>query len=217
MKGSRVLHEKDLWPSIFFLEWAGELHIVALRKEIKAKLAIQTQTTHSHCFLKLHTRLFLSRIAGRIATRPLKPLAPASIQRSASSSARRSAWSILGEAPLNTISFLVFQRIQAPSTTNESNPRRASLLKFIPACCYHSKNPAIWGARSGSPKRFNNWCQNCREKTQVQRRCWIVSSSWSQKGHCSGWGRPRLASLSAIQQRLVVLIIDWSCWCNYLG
>jgi hypothetical protein len=33
--------------------------------------------------------------------------------------------------------------------------------------------------------------QNCLAKTQETRRWLIVSSSWSQRGHCSGWGSPR--------------------------
>jgi hypothetical protein len=35
--------------------------------------------------------------------------------------------------------------------------------------------------------RHSSCCQNCLEKTQAHRRCWTVSSSWSQKGQCSGW------------------------------
>jgi hypothetical protein len=29
--------------------------------------------------------------------------------------------------------------------------------------------------------------------------CWTVSPSWSQRGQSSGWGRPLLANLSAVQ------------------
>jgi len=45
----------------FFLEYAGELHIIALRIEENAKIAIQTHTHHTPpYYFKLHTRLFLT-------------------------------------------------------------------------------------------------------------------------------------------------------------
>jgi hypothetical protein len=35
--------------------------------------------------------------------------------------------------------------------------------------------------------------------TKETRRCRIVSSSSSHKGHCFGWGNPLFSSLSAVQ------------------
>jgi len=38
-------------PPTFFLEYAGELHIIALRIEENAKIAIQTHTPHTPLLL----------------------------------------------------------------------------------------------------------------------------------------------------------------------
>jgi hypothetical protein len=96
-----------------------------IKKEVEwLKIAIQTHThPHTHPGFKIQTRPYQTWVDHNYhhtllttrssATRPDNPLAPASIQRSASFCARRRAWSILGEAPLNTISFLNFQRTQS--------------------------------------------------------------------------------------------------------
>jgi hypothetical protein len=34
--------------------------------------------------------------------------------------------------------------------------------------------------------------------------CWTVSPSWSQRGQSSGWGRPLLANLSAVQHLFMI-------------
>ena len=46
--------------------------------------------------------------------------------------------------------------------------------------------------------------QNCLANTHEVRRCWTISSAWSQKGHRTGWGRPLCCSLSAVQQRFLI-------------
>lgn len=56
-----------------------------------------------------------SQLGSLEATKAFSSLAPANIQRSASSLARRRALSILGATPLNTTSFLVFQMVACSS------------------------------------------------------------------------------------------------------
>jgi len=57
-----------------------------------------------------------------------------------------------------------------------------------------------WAKFSG--RRTEN--QNCLANTHEVRRCWTVSSAWSEKGHRTGWGRPLFCSLSAVQQRFLI-------------
>jgi len=77
------------------------------------------------------------------ATRTLCPFAPARSHRSASSWARSNAQSSLGEAPLNTISFLVLQKVQAPRTTKVLKPPLALVLIESWACCHQTKRSEL--------------------------------------------------------------------------
>jgi hypothetical protein len=44
--------------------------------------------------------------------------------------------------------------------------------------------------------------QNCRTNKHDVSLCWTISSSWSQRLHCSGWGSLLFSKQSAVQQRL---------------
>jgi len=138
------------------------------------------------------------------ATRTLSPFSPARNHISASSWARISAGSSLGKAPSNTISFLVLQRVQAPRTTKVLKPPLALVLIESRACRHETKRQELstCGVNVYIPKRPRSWWQNCCWNTQPERRWWMVSSSCSQRGHCSGRGSPLLGSLPAVQQRL---------------
>jgi hypothetical protein len=57
----------------------------------------------------------------------------------------------------------------------------------------------LLGMAACRPKGDKILNHNSRANTHEVRRCWIVSSSWSQSGQWLGWGRPLLASRSAVQ------------------
>jgi len=79
----------------------------------------------------------------------LRSLAPASIQNSASSRARRRALLILGAAPLNTTSFLVFQILHVPSTTKVLNPCCKPACRLYVASLFENWSPSLAGQGSG--------------------------------------------------------------------
>jgi hypothetical protein len=70
----------------------------------------------------------------------LRSLALASIHKSVSSPTRRRALSILGVAPLNTTSFLVFQILHAPSTTKVLHPCCKLVCNRSLLCCHQASN-----------------------------------------------------------------------------
>ena len=64
------------------------------------------------------------------------------------------------------------------------------------SCCRRTVSTRFRGAST-----LNH---TCLATTQDVRRCWTVSSSWSQRGHLSGWGSPLLASLSDVQHLFLI-------------
>lgn len=132
------------------------------------------------------------------------PLAPANFHNWASSITRIKAVTKQGAIPLNTQSFRCLQIVQAPRMMREFIPLRTSPLRDPSTLAHQPSNEASAGCgardESHTPCRREN--QNCLANTHPIRRCSIVSASWSHNGHLSGLGRPRLGSLSAVQQRL---------------
>jgi hypothetical protein len=86
----------------------------------------------------------------------------------------------------------------------ELTPFLSSFFTLLIVLRHHSaKLDSCW--RGIDPERFsgaNRLNQTCLATTHEVRRCCIVSSSWSQRGHLSGWGSPLLANLSAVQHLL---------------
>jgi hypothetical protein len=109
-----------------------------------------------------------------------------------------------GVTAIKTHLFLCFHEVQAPRMIRESRPFLVSPVAIFPTDSHQPRyEPTLgWGAKECRPNFLNNGYQNSLEKEQVTRRWSIVSSSWSQKGHFSGWLSPLLTSLSAVQTRL---------------
>ena len=109
----------------------------------------------------------------------------------------------LGEAPSNTHLFLCFHNHQATSMIIELNP----LESCLGTCCrelrHQKKN--TWSSGPGvsccRPTIESTENQTSLANTQAVSKCYTFSSSWSQRGQCSGWSRPRRASRSAVQHR----------------
>ena len=138
-------------PVAFFLEYAGGLHIIALREGELGQNSHTQRTTHTHTrlhHLPVVTGLYFYiftfapktcklrpakptpnyRMGGLEATKAPRPFAPASIQSSDSSCTRINILSTLGMIPLNTMSFLAFHRVHAPKTTKVLKPSRTPLF-----------------------------------------------------------------------------------------
>ena len=100
--------------------------------------------------------------------------------------------------------FLCFQIIEAPKIIREFTPLLCSFSTlFIVLRHQLAKLPSFGlGIEPARPIGANNLNQNSLATTHVVRRCCIDSSSWSQRGHLSGWESPLLASLSAVQHLL---------------
>jgi hypothetical protein len=79
-------------------------------------------------------------------------------------------------------------------------------MHFLRAFPHHTTKElsSIIGVRSTSPISDKIWCQNCLAKLQVQRRCWAISCSWSQRGQHIGYYKPLLWSLSAGQHLFLI-------------
>jgi len=130
------------------------------------------------------------------------PLAPARHQRLASSQICLRTSCTLRTAPLNTISLWSFHKDQATKIISEFSP-----LLQLSGNKYRIRIHQTWrtlssgsGEKSGSPRD-----QICLATMHPHRICWMVSSSWSHRGHWAGWGKPLLGSLSAVQHLLWVI------------
>ena len=77
-------------------------------------------------------------------------------------------------------------------------------LTLLLTLCHHSskEGSSNWGESTSkpSPSRISN--QVWRAKTQDSNKWFIVSSSWSHRGHFSRCAKPFLASRSAVQHLL---------------
>jgi hypothetical protein len=104
------------------------------------------------------------------------------------------------EAPSKTHAFLCFQIIQAPKIIKVFTPFLCSLLTLLIVVRHQSAKLSSFcrGTESARFSGANNLNQTYLATTHVVKRC-IVSSAWSHSGHLSGWERPLLASLSAVQ------------------
>jgi hypothetical protein len=102
--------------------------------------------------------------------------------------------------PWNTQAFLCFQIVQTPRIIRVFTPFFCSFTLLNIIRNQSAKLLSFWqGTKSVSSKGWCNLNHTCLATTHVVNRCCIVSSSWSHRGHLSGWGRPLLASLSAVQ------------------
>jgi len=133
--------------------------------------------------------------------RPCNFLALAKHQRLCSSLSKLKIRLTEGETPLKPQAFLCFQIIRAPKMIRELTPFLSSFFTLLIVMCHQSaKLDSCW--RRTGPERFsgaNKLNQTCLPTTHEANKCCIVSFSWSQRGHLSGWGRPLLANQSAIQ------------------
>jgi len=112
-----------------------------------------------------------------------------------------------------THAFLCFQIIQATKIIRGFTPLLCSFSTlFIVLRHQLAKLPSFClGTEPARPIGANNLNQNSLVTTHVVRRCCIDSSSWSQRGHLSGWESPLLASLSAVQHYCVSLTRENFC------
>ena len=109
-----------------------------------------------------------------------------------------------GGTPSNTQAFLCFHIIQAPKIIREFTPLLYSFFTFFITLCHHSaKLCSHWlGMQSPRLRGDRRLNYTCLAITHDTNKCWAVSSSWSHRGHRSGWGSPLLSSLSAVQHLL---------------
>lgn len=107
---------------------------------------------------------------------------------------------VLGLAFSNAQEFLCFQTSQDAKIISELSPFIISLGTERQAFLHQlEKRPSEGeGTRAVSCRGWRTKVQICLVKTQPTNRCWMVSSSWSQKGQTSGWGNSRLARRSAV-------------------
>ena len=112
---------------------------------------------------------------------------------------------ILSGAPSKTQALRCFQRIHAPRIMTMFSPF-FSFGRFLVALRHQSAKEISWelGTRFCSPNVDRIQYQKSRANTQVVRRYWMFSSSWSQNGQSLGCGSPLLASLSAVQHVFLI-------------
>ena len=133
-------------------------------------------------------------------------LAPVKHQRLCSPFSSRRIELIEGEAPLNMQAFLCFQITQVPNMIREFTPFLCSFDTLLIVLSHQSAKLRSCCRRTVSTRFMGASTLNhtCLATTQDVRRCWTVSSSWSQRGHLSGWGSPLLASLSDVQHLFLI-------------
>jgi len=104
--------------------------------------------------------------------------------------------------PTNTHRFLCFHRVNARRIIRELRPFCATFGALRVASCHHlwkesSCGPGVIACRPNMPRAAN---QTWREKTQVERRSSMSSSSlWSHSGQQGWYGKPWRANLSTVQ------------------
>jgi hypothetical protein len=100
--------------------------------------------------------------------------------------------------------FLWFHNTQTPSTIRELRPSLKGPRTTSLTSCHHSMKFLLDGcdAKTCRPNCLSMRNQHSLEKTQATSKWSIVSLSLSQRGHLSGWSRPRFSSLSAVQHFL---------------
>ena len=156
----------------------------------------------THAQLRRYTKVYYSRSVCLLpcSSNPLvSPLnSPALAQRFPSSLSRSLTCDRDTDAPLKTMSFRCFQIVH--------KARMHLALKDLRctgcwSCLKHQAlNDSSWsGSSSCNPVLIPISCQTCLANTQPRSRCCIDSSCWSQKGHASWCGSPRLASRSDVQ------------------
>ena len=142
--------------------------------------------------------------ATRPSTRAARPFAPAASHNFRSSLKSRSVRCRLGADPSKTQAFQCFQRIHAPRMIRELKPFLCCLGIFLQDFFHQSANEMLCrlDTKLARPRGCKMLNQNCLANTHEVRRCWIVSSSWSQSGQWAGWGNPLFfCNLSAVQQQ----------------
>jgi hypothetical protein len=91
--------------------------------------------------------------------------------------------------------------VQAPRI-QELNPFLRCFCSFLPAFFHHSaKEDLLLGVNLDKSSYCNMAHQNCLANTRVVSKCWIDSSSWSQRRHFFGCGIPLFRNQSTVQQR----------------
>jgi hypothetical protein len=158
----------NLATTFFFLEHAGELRIIVLRRVKRALSPMQTHTLKPKLhLLPLQTIWIDPYSPGSYATKKDMPLAPASSHNLLPSSACARQAAKLGAAPSNTHRFLCFQIIQAPKMIRELSPFLTILRASSSILCHQSKKEGSvsCGVRSWRVTFCKNLNQNCLEKT----------------------------------------------------
>jgi hypothetical protein len=145
----------------------------------------QTDTTHHHPSLLIGYKTFLS--LSRVK-RERMFLAPVENHNLISSLNPSSKVVRQGRAPSKTHLFRCFQILQAPRITILLNPFLLLLGIMVEAFLPHSvkTKSLLLGPTEERPIGVKILCQNCLVKTQLDRICCTVSSSWSHKTQFSG-------------------------------
>jgi hypothetical protein len=94
-----------------------------------------------------------------------------------------------------------FQMIYAPKMTMELR-QFFSWTAILEQLFIHQVSKERWTCWGDSSCRLASWRksnQNCLAKTQSTIKWLMVSEAWSQREHRSGWDKPLLASLFAVQ------------------
>jgi hypothetical protein len=122
------------------------------------------------------------------AAKKERPLAPASSQRFLSSLACFRIRERLGVSPSNTHLLQRFHIFQTPNMMRESSPFLTIPCTASATPFHHSKKDVRpgCGARACNPNFLRSIYQKILVKTQEIRRWFMVSSSWSQRGHLCG-------------------------------
>jgi hypothetical protein len=115
-------------------------------------------------------------------------LAPAENHSRISSLKPSSKVEMHGRAPSKTHLFLCFQWLQATRMITLLKPFLLLLGILAEAFLHHSAKPdsLLLGATKERPIGVNILCQNYLVKTQLDRICCTVSSSWSHRTQFSG-------------------------------
>ena len=122
--------------------------------------------------------------------------APAEHQRPPSRLTDLRTFCILGLFFSKTQTLRCFHTSHATRIIKEFRPLRASFGAVATVFLHHPEKRTVvgCGANCNNPNCCRHMVQTLRAKTQPISKWFIVSSSWSQKGQASGWGRFLLAN-----------------------
>ena len=150
-------------------------------------------------------------LSGRPATEPSgsgavrkdSPWAPAMHHNRHSSPAATKALVTLGITPSKTHRFWRFHNVQALRIISKFSPliysSHHSEQNLFSPTTYQRICLKVVEQEHGVRLAEGEMYQKCLAKTHDTRIWLMVSSCWSHRGHCSGWGNPRRARQSVVQ------------------